>query len=436
MGVVYKAVDERLGRSAAIKFLPRELTGEAEARQRFLVEARAASTLEHPNVCPVYEAGETEEGQLFIAMAFYPGETLAQRIGRGPLEVDEALRLGVQVCRGLARAHDQGIVHRDIKPANVMVTERGEAKIVDFGLARLGEEVRLTRAGSTLGTPAYMSPEQIRGEAADGRADIWAVGVLLYEMLTGELPFPSAAAAGVVHAILNEEPTPLRQKRPELSSELESVIVRALAKEPTERYQTIEELLGDLHSLRRTGELETLAGEAAASPPSPARRYLVAAAALLALVALVYLGIRGLAGPPGESPAGADGRGASTLAVLPFTVRGGPDYQYLGEGMVGLLGTKLDGAGELRSVDTHALLGFVGRQPEGTAEQRLAELAAQRFDAGLFVIGEILEIAGRLRLTASLYRLGVAEPISTAVEEGAAEEIFVLVDHLAATHTI
>jgi tetratricopeptide (TPR) repeat protein len=438
MGVVYKARDERLGRLAAVKFLPRRLTEDPEARQRFLVEAQAASQLEDANVCPVYEAGETEEGQLYIAMAFYEGGTLGQRIARGPLGLDAALRIAVRVCRGLARAHDEGIVHRDIKPANIMLTDRGEIKIVDFGLARLGEGARLTRAGSTLGTPAYMSPEQIRGGAVDARSDVWAVGVLLYEMVTGELPFSGGPDSAMVHAILHEEPKPLPEGRPDLSAELQSVLSRALTKEVGQRYQTIAELLSDLVSLSESGELRTLAQETPGPRPGiplrsgSARKRVIAAAVFAAIVTLGLFLFRDRGEPPDEPVAEGAGRSDSTLAVLPFTVRGGPDYQYLGEGMVDLLGTSLDGAGDLRTVDTHALLGFLGRQSGELTDRPLAELVAENFAAELFVIGEILEIAGRLRLSASLYRAGGVEPISRAVEEGDAEEIFEAVDHLAA----
>ncbi|MFQ5348915.1 MAG: protein kinase, partial [Thermoanaerobaculia bacterium] len=433
MGVVHKALDEHLGRSAAVKFLSRQLTEDPEARERFLVEARAASTIEHPNVCPIYEAGETDEGQLYIAMAFYEGETLAHRIRRGPLELDEALRLAAQVCRGLARAHDEGIIHRDIKPANIMLTDRGEAKIVDFGLARLGEGVRLTLAGSTLGTPAYMPPEQIRGDEIDARADIWAVGVLLYEMLTTELPFAGGPDTARLHAILNDEPKRLRELRPDLPEELESVLSRALAKDVGERCQTVGELLADLVALRQSGELVTLAREAPRPRAGARRPWTVVAAVVAAVLVLGLLAIRSWREPAVDVSAAGVARSTSTLAVLPFIVRGGPEYQYLGRGMVDLLGTKLDGAGELRSLDTHALLGFVGRQPEGLAGRPLADRVAENFAAELVVIGEILEIGGRLHLSASLYRGGGSEPISRAVGEGEAAEIFELVDHLAAT---
>ena len=190
MGVVYKARDLKLKRTVALKFLPPELTRDEEAKVRFMHEAQAASALDHVNVGSIHEIDEAEDGRLFIAMAYYAGETLKKKIARGPLPVAEALDYAVQIAQGLSKAHEAGIIHRDVKPANVMVTEEGVVKIVDFGLAKVAEQTQLTKTGTTLGTVAYMSPEQARGEAVDQRTDIWALGVVLYEMLVGRRPFP------------------------------------------------------------------------------------------------------------------------------------------------------------------------------------------------------------------------------------------------------
>src|SRR4029077_10511614 len=185
MGVVYRAVDTLLGRTVALKFLPPMLTPNSQAKSRFLDEARAASALDHPNVCTIYEIGETAEGQLYLAMACYDGETLKDRLERGPLEVAEALHIAAQGAGALAKAHRQGIVHRDIKPANLMITADGIVKILDFGIAKLPEQAQ---AGPLLGTPAYMSPEQARGEEVDARSDVWSLGAVVYEMLAGRPP--------------------------------------------------------------------------------------------------------------------------------------------------------------------------------------------------------------------------------------------------------
>jgi serine/threonine-protein kinase len=180
MGIVYLAEDSRLGRRAALKFLPPDASRDDEVTQRFIQEARTASALDHPNVCTIYEIGESQDGRLFIAMACYDGETLEQRLKRGPLSPAEAVDVALQVARGLRKAHEAGIVHRDIKPANVFLTRDGIVKILDFGIAKLGDTKALTRTGLTIGTGAYMSPEQIRGEEADARTDLWSLGVVFY----------------------------------------------------------------------------------------------------------------------------------------------------------------------------------------------------------------------------------------------------------------
>ncbi|MDZ7292496.1 MAG: serine/threonine protein kinase [candidate division KSB1 bacterium] len=188
MGVIFKAEDTKLKRFVALKFLPPAFTLDKEARERFIYEAQAASGLDHPNICTIYEIDETAEEQMFIAMAYYEGETLKEQMARGNLQVAEAIDIAIQIVRGLAKAHQRGIVHRDIKPSNIIVTKEGVVKIVDFGLAKLSGVTRLTKTGSTMGTTAYMSPEQTWGEEVDHRTDLWSLGVVRYEMLTGKLP--------------------------------------------------------------------------------------------------------------------------------------------------------------------------------------------------------------------------------------------------------
>jgi len=243
MGVVYKAEDTKLKRIVALKFLPQELTRDAEAKQRFVQEAQAASALDHPNICTIHEIEETKEDQTFIAMACYEGESLKDRIARGPLDLDEALHIAVQIAQGLGKAHERGIVHRDVKPANILITPDGLVKIVDFGLAKLAGQARLTRAGSMLGTAAYMSPEQAQGAEVDRRTDIWSLGVMLFEMLSGQLPFKGDHEAALLYSIVHECPQALSPLRSGVPAPVLSIVSKLLQKNPDMRYQTTQELV-------------------------------------------------------------------------------------------------------------------------------------------------------------------------------------------------
>ncbi|HEX6899391.1 MAG TPA: protein kinase [Thermoanaerobaculia bacterium] len=277
MGVVYEAEDTRLRRRVAVKLLPLEFSRDRAARERFQREARAASALDHPNLCTIYDFGESE-GQLYIVMAYYEGETLKERLGRGPLPADEARQVAIQVARGLAQAHEAGITHRDIKPANVILTRRGEAKILDFGIAKTRDDTSLTRTGGSPGTPAYMSPEQARGKPVDARTDLWSLGVLLYEMLAGKRPFEGEDEPAILYSILSREPEPLGRIRPDAPAFLVRTVAKALAKNPDERYQSAAAFLADLE----TGTAPALSWR---------RRFrgrqTLAAAAVLALAILV-----------------------------------------------------------------------------------------------------------------------------------------------------
>ena len=249
MGIVYKAEDTKLQRPVALKFLPHQWVSDPDARERFTQEARAASALDHPNICTIHEIEETDDGRLYIAMGCYEGETLREKIKRGPLETDKAIDLAIQAASGMAKAHAKGIVHRDLKPANILVTQDGVAKVVDFGLAKLAGQVKLTREGTTVGTVAYMSPEQAKGEAVDQRTDIWSLGVVLYEMLSGVLPFKGDHEQSLIHSILQHEPERLTKFREDLPSGLENIVFKALSKKSSARYQTMEEMLGELKAI-------------------------------------------------------------------------------------------------------------------------------------------------------------------------------------------
>jgi len=246
MGVVYRAVDEKLQRTVALKFLSAAVAGKDELRERFMQEARAASSLDHPNICTIFEIDEAEDGEMFIAMAYYPGRTLDTILLEGPLEPERAVGIALQVARGLAVAHEELIIHRDIKPGNIMITDRETVKILDFGLAKLAGLTGLTRPDFTIGTPAYMAPEQIRSEKVDHRVDIWSLGVVLFEMITGRLPFKGDRTESMIHSILNDDPKRVSAVRPGLPGNLDRVIARTLTKSPRARYERMSELIADL----------------------------------------------------------------------------------------------------------------------------------------------------------------------------------------------
>ena len=250
MGVVYKAQDTSLDRPVALKFLAAHLVEDQEGRERFIHEAKAAAALDHPNICTVYEVNQEAE-QTFIAMAYVEGQSVKQKIEQRPLKLDEALDIALQTALGLKAAHQKGIVHRDIKPANLMLTEENQVKIMDFGLAHVAAQTKLTKTGATLGTVAYMSPEQSLGEEADRRTDVWSLGVVLYEMVTGQLPFKGDYEQVVAYNILNEDPEPVTALRASLPMELEFIVGKALAKDREERYQHVEDMIVDLRGLSK-----------------------------------------------------------------------------------------------------------------------------------------------------------------------------------------
>jgi serine/threonine protein kinase len=304
MGVVYQALDTRLGRAVALKFLRPHLGADDSAAERFRLEARTVGGLEHPNICTLHEIGEAEPGQLYLAMPLYDGETLQRRIARGPLPLEEAVGIAVQIARGLAKAHARTIIHRDIKPSNVLVTGDGVVKILDFGIAKLAG-VALTGPSTVLGTLGYMSPEQAEGEPIDHRTDLWSLGVVLYEMVAGRRPFPGDNLPAVAESILSGDPAPVSSLRPEVPAELDRILATALGKTPAARYQSAQAFERDLLGLGLALDLPAGFTPSGSPPPvhhpapspRPGRRWgLVVGGALLAVAAA--LAVWALSGAP------------------------------------------------------------------------------------------------------------------------------------------
>ncbi len=397
MGVVYKAMDTRLDRVVALKFLTHPLNIEAEARQRFVREAKTASSLDHPNIGTVYEINETDDGRLYIAMAFYDGETLKETIARGPLSIEDARNYACQMAEGLSKAHAANIIHRDIKPANVIVTSGGVIKIVDFGLAKMSGVDPLTRTGTTMGTAAYMSPEQIRGEEADHRSDLWSLGVILYEMIAGTKPFQQNYESALVYSIVHAEPDDLSLLRKDVPESMVSLVNTLLQKDPALRLSRASDILSALRS--DTAETRHLV-----TPPRVARNPViltVTGVVLAVFFALFWWVERN--GTPKEDGATTPALDMAKIAIMPFDVRE-EVFSNLREDMVEVIHLAIQNSEEVSSVDPNTMFVYTAGDSMVSKDPVRASAFARSVGAGWYVLGRISQLGDHIQVTPRLYR--------------------------------
>jgi serine/threonine protein kinase/tetratricopeptide (TPR) repeat protein len=434
MGVVYKAEDTKLKRTVALKFLPSKISEHPQEKARFVQEAQAASSLNHPNVTTIHGIETSSQGD-FIVMEYVEGRTLKEIVDKNELQVKDVLEIGIQVCEGLTAAHEKGIVHRDIKSSNIMITPKGRVKIMDFGLAKRRDAEQITQKPSTLGTVAYMSPEQASGEQVDRRSDIFSLGVVLYEMLTGRLPFEGEHMAAIIYSILNEEPQPIARYNSRTSTKLEEIVLKALSKDRDERYQHSDDLMADLrHERRLLDTTRTTPG--VVRPEAPKKRFPV----LIPFLVLIILAAAMLIFKPFQIRFGSPQKAAAeehSLAIMYFENVADPeDSDRIAQMVTSLLITDLSESEYIKVTSRQRLydiLKLMGQEELKVIDQTVATEVARRAGVKFIMTGSILQTEPVMVITTEISEAGSGRIVASERVNGREEEdLFAVVDRLSA----
>jgi eukaryotic-like serine/threonine-protein kinase len=405
MGVVYLAEDINLERKVAIKFLPKHISENTEERQRFKIEAKAAAKLNHPNIATIYSIEETEN-ELFIVMEYIKGIELSDKIKAGVVPSNEAIKIGIQIAGGLEAAHNEGIIHRDIKSSNIMITESGVVKVMDFGLAKLKGTSKLTKMGSTVGTIAYMSPEQSRSDEVDNRTDLWSFGVVFYEMLTGKLPFRGDYDQAIIYSILNEEPHPAG----EIDKGIQKIIDKSLKKNREERYSSAGEISEDLRTISKGGEVK----KAKVNTKIP---WLITGAAIIIIAIAIYLFMP-------SSKSGQTTEKIKTIAVLPFAdLSPNKDQGYFSDGLSGELINVLSKNSKLRVTARTSSFSFKGTNAD-------IKTIASKLNVSNILEGSVQKAGNNLRISADLVNVETDATLWSNTYNGTMNNIFALQDSI------